>query len=127
MIVLLCVDASIFASLAFAHIHLSMALDVCRLLTLIPKLDPRPILTMADMGMDHGDMAGMAGMDSGGSDVATGMPGMDHGNMPGMAQPVGQLRERHRMRLCRGFLPHSGRRVFPPFRLAGNKTGGAAL
>ncbi|MDF2463492.1 MAG: cytochrome c oxidase, subunit [Ramlibacter sp.] len=29
MIVLLCVDASIFASLAFTHIHLSMALDVC--------------------------------------------------------------------------------------------------
>ena len=29
MIVLLCVDASVFASLAFAHIHLAMALDVC--------------------------------------------------------------------------------------------------
>jgi cytochrome c oxidase subunit I+III len=29
MIILLCVDASIFASLAFAHIHLSMALDIC--------------------------------------------------------------------------------------------------
>ncbi|MDB5749815.1 MAG: cytochrome c oxidase, subunit [Ramlibacter sp.] len=29
MIILLAVDATIFASLAFAHIHLSMALDVC--------------------------------------------------------------------------------------------------
>jgi cytochrome c oxidase subunit I+III len=29
MIVLLCVDASVFASLAFAHVHVSMALDVC--------------------------------------------------------------------------------------------------
>jgi len=40
----------------------------------VPALDPRPILTMADMGMDH---AGMAGMDGG-------MAGMDHGNMAGM-------------------------------------------
>jgi len=29
MVILLAVDASIFASLAFAHIHVSMALDVC--------------------------------------------------------------------------------------------------
>jgi cytochrome c oxidase subunit I+III len=29
MVVLLCVDASIFASLAFAHIHLAMGQDVC--------------------------------------------------------------------------------------------------
>jgi len=29
MVILLCVDASVFASLAFAHIHLSMTLDVC--------------------------------------------------------------------------------------------------
>jgi cytochrome c oxidase subunit I+III len=29
MIVLLCVDASVFASLAFAHVHVAMALDVC--------------------------------------------------------------------------------------------------
>jgi CopA family copper-resistance protein len=41
----------------------------------VPALDPRPILTMADMGMDHG---GMAGMDGGG------MAGMDHGAMSGM-------------------------------------------
>jgi cytochrome c oxidase subunit I+III len=29
MVILLCVDASIFASLAFAHLHVAMALDVC--------------------------------------------------------------------------------------------------
>jgi cytochrome c oxidase subunit I+III len=29
MVILLCVDATVFASLAFAHIHVSMALDVC--------------------------------------------------------------------------------------------------
>ena len=40
----------------------------------VPPIDPRPILTMADMGMEHGGMAGMDG----------GMAGMDHGNMAGM-------------------------------------------
>ena len=29
MVILLCVDATVFASIAFAHIHVSMALDVC--------------------------------------------------------------------------------------------------
>ena len=42
----------------------------------VPTLDPRPILTMADMG--HGGMGG--GMDHGGMDHAMhGMAGMDHG------------------------------------------------
>ncbi|AZG08452.1 copper resistance system multicopper oxidase [Pigmentiphaga sp. H8] len=41
----------------------------------VPALDPRPILAMEDMGMDHG---GMAGMDHGS------MAGMDHGAMSGM-------------------------------------------
>ena len=36
----------------------------------IPPMDPRPMRTMADMGMDHGAM-----------------PGMDHGSMPGMDMP----------------------------------------
>lgn len=45
----------------------------------IPPMDPRPMRTMADMGMDHGSMGGMQ-MDHGS------MPGMkmDHGPMPGM-------------------------------------------
>lgn len=38
----------------------------------IPPLDPRPLLSMADMG--HGDMAGMGHGGSAGGD----MPGMDH-------------------------------------------------
>ncbi|RZS81415.1 copper resistance system multicopper oxidase [Pigmentiphaga kullae] len=41
----------------------------------VPALDPRPVLAMEDMGMDHG---GMAGMDHGS------MSGMDHGAMSGM-------------------------------------------
>lgn len=41
----------------------------------VPPLDPRPLISMADMGMDHGSMAGM--------DMGA-MPGMDHGQMQGM-------------------------------------------
>ncbi|MCA8928315.1 MAG: copper resistance system multicopper oxidase [Alphaproteobacteria bacterium] len=49
----------------------------------VPALRPPGLLTMADMGMAHGDMAGMdhgsmAGMDHGD------MAGMDHGSMAGM-------------------------------------------
>ena len=51
----------------------------------IPPMDPRPLRTMADMGMGNMDMGGggMAGMDMGSSGKDT-MPGMDHGAMPGM-------------------------------------------
>ncbi|NVZ99643.1 copper resistance system multicopper oxidase [Pseudomonas gingeri] len=58
----------------------------------IPALDPRPLVTMADMGMggmDHGSMAGMgdmAGMDH--SSMAA-MSGMDGGEMQGMDDMVG--------------------------------------
>lgn len=50
----------------------------------IPPMDPRPMRTMADMGMGNMDMSGggMAGMDHGGS--GGNMAGMDHGPMPGM-------------------------------------------
>jgi CopA family copper-resistance protein len=41
----------------------------------IPAMDPRPMRTMADMGMDHGAMG------------HGGMSGMNHGAMPGMAMP----------------------------------------
>jgi len=49
----------------------------------VPAVDPRPIIAMSDMGMDHGSMGGMdhgsmAGMDQGS------MAGMDHGSMAGM-------------------------------------------
>ncbi|MDV5099813.1 copper resistance system multicopper oxidase [Pseudomonas sp. LSJ-87] len=53
----------------------------------VPAVDPRPIISMSDMGMDHGDMAGMdhgsmAGMDHGD------MAGMDHGDMAGTSAPM---------------------------------------
>ncbi len=44
----------------------------------IPAMDPRPLRTMADMGMavmDHGGSGGMAGMNHGS------LPGMDHSAM----------------------------------------------
>ncbi|AKF47419.1 copper-resistance protein, CopA family [Pseudomonas syringae] len=61
----------------------------------VPELDPRPLVTMADMGMagmDHGSMAGMgdmAGMDhsniaGAGDSSMQGMSGMDGGDMKGM-------------------------------------------
>ncbi len=57
----------------------------------VPAVDPRPLISMSDMGMDHGSMAGMdhskmAGMDHGnmaGMDHSK-MAGMDHGSMAGM-------------------------------------------
>ena len=57
----------------------------------VPEVDPRPIIAMSDMGMDHGSMGGMdhgsmAGMDQGnmaGMDHSK-MAGMDHSNMAGM-------------------------------------------
>ncbi|OKS58528.1 copper resistance system multicopper oxidase [Pseudomonas syringae] len=58
----------------------------------VPPLDPRPLVTMADMGMagmDHGGMAGMGdmgGMDQGGM---KGMSGMDGGDMKGMDSMAG--------------------------------------
>ncbi|WP_122454545.1 copper resistance system multicopper oxidase [Pseudomonas viridiflava] len=61
----------------------------------VPELDPRPLVTMADMGMagmDHGSMSGMgdmAGMDQSkmagaGDSSMQGMSGMDGGDMKGM-------------------------------------------
>lgn len=57
----------------------------------VPAVDPRPLISMGDMGMDHGSMTGMdhgqmAGMDHGsmaGMDHSQ-MAGMDHGSMAGM-------------------------------------------
>lgn len=55
----------------------------------VPALDPRPLLSMADMG--HGDMSGMdhgdmAGMDHSGHDMAA-MEGMDHGGSAMQSHP----------------------------------------
>src|SRR5256885_1552759 len=46
----------------------------------VPPLDPRPLLTMADMGMAH-DMSGMGGM-----------KGTDHGSMPSMGHDIGDMK-----------------------------------
>ncbi|MEE1867600.1 copper resistance system multicopper oxidase [Pseudomonas auratipiscis] len=45
----------------------------------VPAVDPRPLISMSDMGMDHG---GMGGMDHGATQG--GMPSMDHSKMAGM-------------------------------------------
>ncbi|MEH6524921.1 MAG: copper resistance system multicopper oxidase [Sneathiella sp.] len=57
----------------------------------IPEMTERPLLTMADMGMDHGNMAGMDHSNMKGMDQSTmkemdqsSMKGMDHSNMKGM-------------------------------------------
>lgn len=56
----------------------------------VPPLDPRPLVTMDDMGMggmDHGSMGGdMAGMDH---STMQGMTGMDGGDMQGMDNMAG--------------------------------------
>jgi CopA family copper-resistance protein len=60
----------------------------------VPPLDPRPLLTMMDMGMGH-DMAsmGMSGMDmssmKGMDHDMSNMPGMDHGAMDHGAMAMG--------------------------------------
>ena len=57
----------------------------------VPAIDPRPLLTMDDMGMggmagmDHGSMAGMDGGAMKQGDMS-GMAGMDHSKMTGMDQ-----------------------------------------
>ncbi|MCF5227180.1 copper resistance system multicopper oxidase, partial [Pseudomonas syringae] len=63
----------------------------------VPPLDPRPLLSMDDMGMagmDHGSMnhsakPAMDGMDHSKMDHDS-MPGMDHGTMPMQEAPVMQ-------------------------------------
>ncbi|WP_433690233.1 copper resistance system multicopper oxidase [Pseudomonas monteilii] len=58
----------------------------------VPAVDPRPLISMSDMGMDHSGMSGMdhgsmAGMDHSqmaGMDHSQ-MAGMDHGSMAGMS------------------------------------------
>ena len=49
----------------------------------VPEVDPRPIIAMSDMGMDHGSMGGMDHGSMAGMDHSK-MPGMDHGSMASM-------------------------------------------
>ena len=51
----------------------------------IPEMTERPLLTMADMGMDHGNMEGMDHSSMKGMDQGN-MKEMDHSNMKGMDQ-----------------------------------------
>lgn len=61
----------------------------------VPAVDPRPIISMSDMGMDHGgtggmdhgSMAGMGHSDMAGMDHGS-MAGMDHGDMAGTSAPM---------------------------------------
>ena len=57
----------------------------------VPALRKPSLLTMADMGMAHGDMAGMGGMDHSGMAgmEQADMADMDHSNMAGMADMEG--------------------------------------
>ncbi len=56
----------------------------------VPEVDPRPLISMGDMGMDHGSMGGMDhGSMQGGMPEMAGMDhskmaGMDHSSMAGM-------------------------------------------
>jgi len=54
----------------------------------VPALDPRPLLTMVDMGMGTGHY--MAGMDMSGMDMSS-MKGMDHGAMDHGAMDHGAM------------------------------------
>ncbi len=49
----------------------------------VPAVDPRPLISMSDMGMDHGSMAGMDQGSMAGMDHSK-MAGMDHGSMGDM-------------------------------------------
>ena len=58
----------------------------------IPPVDPRPLLTMQDMGMDHGSMGGMDMSGGKGMEMSCGanmgMAGMDHGAMAQTSKPA---------------------------------------
>jgi CopA family copper-resistance protein len=69
----------------------------------IPPMDPRPMRTMADMGMGGMDHGSMSGMDMGskvnmpmdhGSMPRQSMQGMDHSAMPGMTMDHGKTGKR---------------------------------
>jgi CopA family copper-resistance protein len=83
----------------------------------IPPMDPRPLRTMADMGMggmDHGSMPGMK-MDQG-----SGMQ-MDHGSMPGMKMGQGSG-----MQMDHGSVPGMDRGAMGPGSMAGMEAGATA-
>jgi CopA family copper-resistance protein len=78
----------------------------------IPPMDPRPMRTMKDMGMEHGAMGGMQ-MDHG-SGMTHGSPGgvqqMNHGSMSGMSAgtPGGMQMNHSSMPAAQGSIGHEG-------------------
>ena len=77
----------------------------------IPAVDPRPILTRADMGMGGMDHGGMSGMDMSGSNSKhdmSSMPGMDMSgmDMSGMAQGDQAMASMPGMDMGGGMLKH---------------------
>ena len=77
----------------------------------IPAVDPRPILTMADMGMGGMDHGGMSEMDMSGSNSKhdmSSMPGMDMSgmDMSGMAQGDQAMASMPGMDMGGGMLKH---------------------
>jgi CopA family copper-resistance protein len=79
----------------------------------IPPMDPRPMRTMQDMGMEHGSMGGMP-MDHGsmpgmGHGSPSGMP-MDHGSISGMGHrsPSGMPMDHGSMPAAHGSIGHEG-------------------
>ena len=53
----------------------------------VPTVDPRPLISMNDMGMDHSSMAGMNHSSMAGMDHSK-MAGTDHGSMAGMSKEM---------------------------------------
>ena len=53
----------------------------------VPTVDPRPLISMNDMGMDHSSMAGMDHSSMAGMDHSK-MAGTDHGSMAGMSKEM---------------------------------------
>jgi CopA family copper-resistance protein len=58
----------------------------------VPSVDPRPILTMGDMGMEGMDHGGMAGMDMSGNHSQHGMSSMPGMDMSGMDMGGGMVK-----------------------------------
>jgi CopA family copper-resistance protein len=79
----------------------------------IPPMDPRPMRSMKDMGMEHGSMGGMQ-MDHGAMPgMSRGSPGrtpqMNHGSMPSMSYDTGGMQmDRGSMPAGRGSTGHEG-------------------
>ena len=95
----------------------------------IPPMDPRPMRTMADMGMggmDHGSMSGMVGSTGNmpmnhGSMQHGSMPGMDMGSMGNMPMNHGSMPMQH------GSMPGMDHSAMPGMKMDHGKMGQSAM